>query len=263
MRERWQAAKEQNLVAFLQERVGGSGKSLRRALEANSCSVNGKIERFGSRRIARGDVVEYFFLQKPKSDMAVLWEDEKFLFVDKPVGWICSPSNAAKTFSGKAILVHRLDRDTSGVLWLLRKKELFEEVLTLFRTFHVKKTYLAWVDGIVPQEEGAIENYLGKVGSFAGQTIYGEAKKGLWARTEWKVVRRNKDRTLVRAFPITGRTHQLRVHFSQMGHPILGDRQYARAFRSSFLTPRVLLHSESISFSFQGASHFVAANAFS
>ena len=116
----------------------------------------------------------------------------------------------------------------------------------------MEKEYLAIIDGHPKSEGGLISNCLVKKGTFAGQTIWGSAPAGLSAQTQWEVVSRLKDATLVLCRPKTGRTHQLRVHLAEMGHPILIDRQYASTFRSAIKAQRPLLHAKTLRFTWQG-----------
>nr|MBA3817181.1 RNA pseudouridine synthase [Parachlamydiaceae bacterium] len=121
----------------------------------------------------------------------------------------------------------------------------------LFKQRKVKKTYLAIVDGLPKSSQGIIDNFLGKISIYEGQTLYGEvskAKGGLSARTVWKKEKTGVAASFIICYPETGRTHQLRVHLSGLGHPILGDYQYGRSFKCSFRPQRMLLHAYEITF---------------
>lgn len=241
----------QKLIPFLQEKVGAcySGKSLRKVLEANCCKVNGKIERFGSAVVEKGDLVELISgwekrvsQEKKKFSFEVLFEDEKSLWIDKPSGFICDPEHCLPYFGKNLQLIHRLDRDTTGVLGFAKSEKVLTEWKELFREKKVQKSYLAMVDGILAQPTGMIHNFLGKKGHFQGQTIWGSCPNGQEAITHWEKISEGKKSSLLLCKPVTGRTHQIRVHLKEMGHPILIDRQYASVFKSSYPAPRVLLH---------------------
>lgn len=248
---RFRAEKREQLAHFLQKHLSISGKKIRKLLEQNCCKVNGKIERFGSVWLEKGTVVEFVLISEVKQKWEILWDQPELQIVNKPVNWVCSPENCHKTFGSKFFLVHRLDKDTTGALLLAKSIVARDALMELFALRLVEKEYLAWVDGIVSQDHGVIENFLAKKGSFQGQTIWGSALKGDLAITKWSVVKRGKNETLVCCKPLTGRTHQIRVHMAEMGHPILIDRQYARQFRSSFFAARPLLHAYRLSFLFQ------------
>lgn len=258
--ERHLVARPQKLIAFLQTLDSGSrsGKSLRRILEDNVCKVNGRVERFGSVCLQKGDVVElasFWKSHRPATQkpLETLYEDGLIRLVDKPIGWVCSKENCQKEFQGRWQLVHRLDRDTTGVLLLARPKAQ-ESLMKLFADRAVEKKYLALVDGIPREEEGIRDTYLVKKSAFEGQTIWGSGGKaeGLHAMTRWKVLARGKNASLLECMPITGRTHQIRVHLAEMGHPILVDRQYAGCFRSSYYATRPLLHASQLCIPWQG-----------
>ena len=107
---------------------------------------------------------------------------------------------------------------------------------------------MAIVDGQIERASGIIDNYLGKKREYAGQTLWGAVKpsEGLAAVTEWQCLKRGELASLVACFPKTGRTHQLRVHLADLGHPILGDFQYGKDFQCPYRSPRILLHAEEI-----------------
>ena len=143
-----------------------------------------------------------------------------------------------------------MDRETTGVLILAKEKGVFDNLVEQFKHFQVQKRYLTIVDGQVEQPKGIIENYLGKKRSYAGQTIWGSVQqsKGLYASTEWIRLKKGKSVTLMACYPKTGRTHQIRVHMAEIGHPILGDFQYSKEFECRYRPTRYLLHSEEITF---------------
>ncbi len=254
---KWRTSREERLITFLQAHLSNhSGKALRKVLDANCCRVNGAVERFGSRRLFRGDVVElsseWLSLKKPKWTFETLYEDADLRIVNKPAGWICSGENAEKTFGKDLFLVHRLDKETTGALLLAKGEEVREELFQLFEKRAVQKQYLALVDGIPREKEGKISTFLTKKGSYQGQTIWGSGSRGLTATTHWEKLALADRASLLLVTPETGRTHQIRVHLAEMGHPILIDRQYAKTFRSPVFSPRVMLHAFYLSFSFRG-----------
>jgi len=251
-KHRWRVETRAQLAHFIQERLSISGKKVRKLLEQNCCKINGRVERFGSVWLEKGAVVEFVMVEEPSQKWDVLWTQEEFQIVNKPTGWVCSPENCHKTFGSGISLVHRLDKDTTGALLLAKNPVARDALQELFSSRVVEKEYLAWVDGVIQQNHGMIEDFLAKKGSFQGQTIWGSASKGDLAITEWSVVRRGKNETLVCCKPLTGRTHQIRVHMAEMGHPILVDRQYARHFHSQIFAMRPLLHAHRLKFSFQG-----------
>ncbi len=265
---KWLVPAPQKLVAFLQGRLEScSGKFLRRLLEANVCRINGRVERFGSRLVQRGDAVELApnwksVLSPPSSSMEVLYEDTSFKIVNKPAGWICDPKNASKTFGSGQYLVHRLDKDTTGLLIIAKGASVRDQLMEMFEKREISKSYLALVDGIPKEEKGERRSLFAKKGSFQGQTIWGSSQQGLTAITQWRRIASGKNAALVLCEPLTGRTHQIRVHMAEMGHPILVDRQYAQSFRCQLFIQRPLLHAYRLQFSFQGKAIDVIAPLF-
>jgi len=239
----------QGLVPFLQSALTKdiSGKMVRRLLEANLCRVNGRIERFGSARLQRGDIVEVSPAWKSVATPTLspkfktLFENDDLILVDKPVQWVCSEENCRRTFGPHLKLVHRLDKDTTGVLALAKTPKALADATALFAKREAEKEYLAIVDGVPEKKEGVRESDLVKKRVFEGQTVWGSGRGGLHAITHWRVLSSGTG-SLLLCQPYTGRTHQIRVHLAEMGHPILVDRQYAPKFRSAFFATRPLLH---------------------
>lgn len=250
--QEWVVSKDEGgskLVAFLKLKLDQfSSKQLKSLIESNACTINGITERFASVVVHPGDrIVLANFIIKSITDRSllnerILYQDEDILAYDKP------PGIASEEFETKLRLIHRLDRETSGVLLFAKSKSAFDAMVELFRCHQVKKTYYAIVDGIPKQKKGRIDNFLGKKHAYQGQTIWGSVREGMRAITDWEVEQIGNHVSLIKCFPKTGRTHQLRVHLSEMGHPILGDFQYCKSFSSPFRPDRLLLHAHSISF---------------
>lgn len=163
----------------------------------------------------------------------------------------------------RAGIVHRLDRETSGIMVIPKTKEYFDYLKKLFQTREVKKTYLALVWGRVESKTGTIDKPIGiKDGSVKRTVHVKNAKMIREALTEYKVKRYLKlpafssgakakegeqDFTLLEVMPKTGRTHQIRVHMASIGHPIVGDSLYGSK-KDSLGLSRHFLHAESIEF---------------
>lgn len=249
---KWFVSSPQKLIAFLQSMMAQqeSGKALRRALESNLCRINGKIERFGSTQLRQGDEVELASSWKTPSSSALkfttLYEDESMLLVDKPAGWICDDKHCSQSFGKDHFLVHRLDKDTTGVLALAKGPEIRDLLMEQFSKRVAVKKYLALADGLFRQKEGVRDTFLCRKKVYAGQTIWGSGSSGQQAITKWKVISEGNLASLVLCQPFTGRTHQIRVHLAELGHPILVDRQYAASYRSPLFAKRPLLHALSL-----------------
>lgn len=242
-----------SLLAFLREKNpdAPSVKSLKRAIDGKCCTVNGRIKLFSSYRVQRDDVVSLqCALPERITSLSILYEDSDLLIVDKPAGLTCENRFFAPLLKQRAELIHRLDKETSGAVMLGKNKEIIELMISLFREKKVHKQYVAIVDGQMAGSEGKIENVLRKKSSLTkGQVTYEVTKgKGVPAVTHWKCLKSKQSASLVLCEPITGRTHQLRIHLSTIGHPILGDLQYGKRFRCPLRPQRHLLHAQSLRF---------------
>jgi 23S rRNA pseudouridine955/2504/2580 synthase len=240
------------LLAFLREKNkdASSVKSLKRAIDAKRCTVNGKIEIFASHPLKEGDVVVLDYGPQDRMVLPVLYEDEDLFIVDKPAGLTCENRYFAPLLPKRAALIHRLDKETSGIVMLGKNEEILAQMIALFRDRAVHKQYLALVDGCPAEGQGTIENILRKKASLTSGQVFFEATKGkgVAAITNWKRLAGAQEASLLLCEPVTGRTHQLRVHLSGMGHPILGDLQYGKRFRSRLRPRRQLLHAYTLSF---------------
>lgn len=278
MKTEWHVSAHESgvkLIAFLKTKVPPqiASRQLKRAIEAGQCSLNGKVERFASVLVGTGDRIFFNLIEEVKTKQTpikdnILYIDDDLLAYNKPSGVISESPELLKSLSvlfpsvrdraesaavisaQPLILLHRLDRGTTGVLLFARNAQVAQAMLDLFKQRKVTKTYLALVDGVPKQSNGIIENFLGKLNIYEGQTLWGAVsrEKGQVARTTWKLKKAGRDASLILCLPETGRTHQIRVHLSGLGHPILGDNQYGRSFRCQHHAARVMLHAVAISF---------------
>lgn len=256
---KWTVPQDQHgtkLIKFLSDNVAaqGSQRALKRAIESNCCKVNGYIERFASYVLRAGDSVTFEFETKNQEtrkweSSRILWEDEHVLLYDKPAGLLCDPEALTKASDG-LLAVHRLDKETSGVLIFAKSEAVRQKFIAMFSDFQVKKSYLALVDGVPERQKGVEEGFIGKISENGGGPLYGVVApaKGKPAKTEWNVEKKGRLCAMLKCRPITGRTHQLRVHLKYLGHPILGDYRYRKKFNCPFNAKRCMLHASEISF---------------
>lgn len=240
-----------NLLQVLKKKYPYSNREIKKRLEQGLCKVNQKIERFGSIKIKPEDVVvfDHRIIERTPQEIKVLHEDENYYVLNKPIDLECSEKMLQSYFPNSK-LVHRLDKQTSGVFLLAKNSSSQKALSDLFRKREMEKTYIACVDKVVRQKKGTISSYFIRKGFYQGQTVWGSnpLKKGLLAHTDWELIDTKEDYSILRCFPKTGRTHQIRVHFKEMGHPILGDFHYCRKFISQLEMNRLYLHSEKIAF---------------
>jgi 23S rRNA pseudouridine1911/1915/1917 synthase len=161
-------------------------------------------------------------------------------------------------------IVHRLDKDTTGVIVIARNMEAFIALKESFKNRNVEKKYLALAKGIFKEKEGVIEKALAKSSSYRKQIIArGNTKTVVRpAETHFKVLEEFENCSLVELTPKTGRTHQIRIHLSSIGHPIIGDNVYDKIEKADLLqdlAKRQLLHAQKLKFELFGKQYdFVA-----
>ncbi|NVJ96955.1 MAG: RluA family pseudouridine synthase [Alphaproteobacteria bacterium] len=209
-----------------------------------------------------------FKAYNPPTDpmLDILYSDEDILILNKPSGLLsvpgkaedmkdCLESRAQAAFTG-ARIVHRLDMETSGVIVMARHLDALRHLGRQFEDRKTEKTYEARVWGKVADYEGEID--LPLICDWPNrpkQMVCHERGKN--AVTRYRVIAREADATRVALFPVTGRSHQLRVHMLSLGHPILGDNLYATgaAFEAA---PRLQLHAKTLSFTHPETAELVS-----
>lgn len=189
----------------------------------------------------------------PNDPLVILHHDHELLLVDKPSGLLSVPGKGehladcliarVQAVFPEALLVHRLDRDTSGVMVFALTPHAQRHLGLQFEKRQVKKTYLARVFGRVEEREGTVD--LPLIVDWPNRPKqHVDFENGKPAVTDWKVLRYEENASRMRLFPQTGRSHQLRVHMLELGHPILGDPFYATGEARD--APRLMLHAESL-----------------
>ncbi len=240
------------LVSYLQKNLHLSAKAAKIFLEKGGCRLNGVIERFGSVRLKAEDrlYVDGLAIKKPLLTRALplFFEDEHLLFCGKPPGIVSEQAVFTKLFNRPVFLVHRLDKETSGVMVVAKTPSMQQQLAALFKRRQVVKSYFAVVQGQVKEETKRLCTFVAEKKRYEGQTVWQVSKSGKLAITDWRCIRRGKNKTLLQCWPHTGRTHQLRVHLSSQGYPILGDMQYGRHQLVHQSATRLFLHAYSLSF---------------
>jgi tRNA pseudouridine32 synthase/23S rRNA pseudouridine746 synthase len=194
-----------------------------------------------------------FVYMPPDTPLRLIHRDSQIVVVHKPAGLLSVPGRGddrADCLIGRlrrafpeVLLVHRLDLDTSGVMVFALTRAAQANLGQQFEMRQVRKVYLARVRGRLEPKEGRVDLPLAvDWPNRPRQQVNHET--GRAAVTDWRVVRAEQDESRVRLMPQTGRSHQLRVHMAEIGHPILGDPLYATGAARDF--PRLMLHAESL-----------------
>lgn len=191
----------------------------------------------------------------PQDPLVILHHDHEVVLVDKPAGLLSVPGKGehladcliarVQAVFPTALLVHRLDRDTSGVMIFALTPHAQRHLGLQFEKRQTKKTYVARVWGTIAGKTGTVDLPLIVDWENRPKQMV-DHENGRQAVTDWRVVRSDAVETRVRLMPKTGRSHQLRVHMLALGHPILGDPFYADGPAGNY--PRLMLHSETLQF---------------
>ena len=243
---------------------------IKKMIEAGQVTVNGRQEK-NKYRVAAGDLIEADVDEEAwapkdilaeKMELDIFYEDDDLVVINKPEGLTVHPASGSQ--SGTLVnglmyryqelsdvngpvrpgIVHRLDRDTSGLILIAKTNVAHARLGRQFEKHTIMKRYVARVQGKVQFDQGVIDVPLEQHKKYHDQRQVAREGEGKSAITLYQVLQRFPKSTLVALFPETGRTHQLRVHMKHLGHPILGDEKYGQ--KISF--PRLALHAQSIAF---------------
>lgn len=243
---------------------------IKKMIEAGQVTVNGRQEKTKYKVTAgdfiEADINEADFAPKDilaeKMELDILYEDDDLAVINKPEGLTVHPASGSQ--SGTLVnglmyrykelsdingavrpgIVHRLDRDTSGLILIAKTNVAHARLGRQFEKHTIIKRYVARVQGKVQFDQGMIDVPLEQHKKYHDQRQVAKEGTGKEATTVYQVLKRYPHSTLVALYPQTGRTHQLRVHMKHLGHPILGDEKYGQ--KISF--PRLALHAQSIAF---------------
>ncbi|ARJ69223.1 RluA family pseudouridine synthase [Paracoccus contaminans] len=193
------------------------------------------------------------FVYRPTGEQPrLIHHDDQILVVDKPAGLLSVPGRGEdradcliarlRAAFQAVLLVHRLDLDTSGVMVFALTPHAQRHLGQQFERRQVKKSYVARVRGRLSPASGTVDQPL--MVDWPNRPRQMIHPDGRPARTDWRVIRASDDESRVRLSPLTGRSHQLRVHMAHLGHPILGDPLYAEGAAADF--PRLMLHAETL-----------------
>jgi 23S rRNA pseudouridine1911/1915/1917 synthase len=230
-------------------------------IDSGQVRVDGKAARKGSVHLRGGEKITVEITERPaivaKAEaipLDVLYEDEDVIVINKPAGMTvhAGAGNVSGTLvnallgRGQALskggdalrpgIVHRLDKETSGVILVAKNDAAHAKLGEAFRKREIKKTYIALVQGILKEKSGRIELAIGRdpihrtrMATHRKQWHGAEIANPREARTDWRALEKIGNATLVEVQLHTGRTHQIRVHFSALKHPVVGDTLYGAA----------------------------------
>ena len=247
-----------------------SRMNAKRLIEDGNVKVNSKNSKV-SYKVQNGDIIEIHIPEAKQLDLKaqeipieVAYEDSDIIVVNKPKGLVVHPANGnwdgtlvnavmaicKDSLSGiggdvRPGIVHRLDKDTSGLLIIAKNDKAHINMSNEIKNREVKKVYIALVRGIVAENEATINMPIGR--SNKDRKKMAVVKNGKEAITHFKVIKRFDKYTLLEVKIDTGRTHQIRVHLSEIGYPVVGDEIYSNG-KNEFGVHGQLLHAKSLDF---------------
>lgn len=227
--------------------------SLQTFIREGFVKVNGELAKKPNEKVGEDDLIELKVPQNQKQlpDLPVIYEDEHVLVLNKPSGLLSMAKGEycpEATLEDYGLLVHRLDRDTSGVVILAKDPETQKMLRKQFQDRKTHKTYLAVVDGTPKLAEAMIDLPISR--NLKRPTTFQVDQNGKPAQTKYKVLKSANGKSLLELKPRTGRTHQLRVHLKYLGTPILGDLVYGEEKSA----PRLMLHAKELEITIPSAN---------
>lgn len=247
-----------------------SRATIQKLLESNNITVNGEVKK-SSYKVKAGDVIKIDIpeakdigLVAQDIPVEIVYEDSDIIVVNKPKGMVVHPANGnpdgtlvnaimnicKDSLSGiggeiRPGIVHRLDKNTSGLLVVAKNDNAHLKMSEQIKNREVKKIYIALVRGIIKEDEATINMPIAR--SKKDRKKMAVDKDGKEAITHFKVLKRYDNYTLLEIKIDTGRTHQIRVHMSQIGHPVVGDDVYSNG-KNEFGVEGQMLHAKSLDF---------------
>ncbi len=286
-----EVAGERADVALSHFLLSHTRSQIKRLIESKNVLVEGMPIK-PSRKLDGGETVQVSMLPPEPIGVLpedipvnILFEDDYIVVVNKPAGMVVHPGAGVKTgtlvnallhkckgLSGiggriRPGIVHRLDKDTSGVIVIAKNEFAHNSMVNQFKLRRVEKSYVAVVEGNMKGDYGSFSS---KIGRHLTNRLKmsSNTKSGKESLTLWKVMERYGYATLIQAKPKTGRTHQIRVHFAENGHPIVADKVYGRRKQNSIVIKqaskkigRQSLHASKIGFNHPSSGEYVEFNA--
>lgn len=254
------------LDQYLSNNLDISRSKIQKLLKQDKIIVNGKIEK-SSYLVKIGDEIEIdseldftIKIEAKNIPLDIVYEDDYLMIINKKSGMVVHPApghytdtlvnallyhfNIKETTNIRVGIVHRLDKDTSGLMIVAKNDEMLDKLSNMIKEKEVKRHYLALVEGVISPDSGTIDAPIGRDINFREKMMVTDINSKE-AITHFQVLKRFKENTLVECVLETGRTHQIRVHMAYINHPIVNDPIYNKKKATDF---GQMLHSKSIEF---------------
>jgi 23S rRNA pseudouridine1911/1915/1917 synthase len=267
----------ERLDTFVARRTGITRSQIQKLIERGAITLNnGPCSQ--NYKIKPNDVISIYISEEKEEGLVpepipldILYHDAHLIVVNKPAGMVVYPAaghshgtlmNALAYYCKKLAslggplrpgIVHRLDKDTSGVMVIALDDNAYYNLAGQFKERTITRKYRALIYGNIREDAGQIALKIGRSDSDR-KKMSTHVMRGREALTKWKVIKRFSNATLIEAKLGTGRTHQIRVHFASIGHPVLGDRTYGKKIalevnkKKRLVFPRQMLHAELLGF---------------
>jgi 23S rRNA pseudouridine1911/1915/1917 synthase len=280
----------ERLDMFLAKKTGITRSQIQKLIEKGNVLAGGSTVK-PNYKVKVKDLISLIILEDQKEGLVpepihleIPYQDDHVVVVNKPAGMVVYPSvghshgtlmNALLYRCGRLAavggpmrpgVVHRLDKDTSGVMVIAITDEAYYNLVVQFRERSVHKRYIALIYGNLRDDQGEITLIIGRSESDR-KKMSTRVRRGRAAVTRWKVMERFKNSSLIEVTLGTGRTHQIRVHFASIGHPVLGDRIYGKKTeiegrgKKKVFFPRQMLHAELLGFTHPATGEYLEFSA--
>jgi len=265
------------LDSFLSEKIDGYSRTyMQKLIDEGSCKVNGKSAK-SNLKLRKGDHLEAVIpdpvpleAEPEKIDLDIVHEDDDIIIINKHQGMVVHPAHG--NYSGTVVnallehcrslsdynsltgingvmrpgIVHRIDKDTSGIIVIAKTNEAHLSLSEQFKEHTITRKYIALLEGRLKSESGTVETLIGRNPRDRKQMAV-VSINGKKAITHYRVLEQFENHTLIEAVLETGRTHQIRVHMAYLGHPVVGDTVYGYK-KQRFDTNGQLLHAKTLGF---------------
>jgi len=272
--------------AFLSEKIEGYSRTyIQKLIDEGHCKVNGKNAK-SNLKLRERDQVQAIIpdpvplsIEPQNIELDIVYEDNDIVIINKPQGMVVHPAHG--NYSGTVVnallshcgslsgcnsltgingvmrpgIVHRIDKDTSGVIVIAKTNEAHLLLSEQFKAHTITRRYTALLEGRLKNSSGRVETLIGRNPNQRKQMAV-VSINGKKAVTNYRVLEQFKNHTLIEAVLETGRTHQIRVHMAYLGHPVVGDTVYG-CKKQRFLTNGQLLHARVLGFIHPGSKEYV------